>query len=368
MELKIIRTFILGVLFIGLVVACSSSSDDGPTGPSDTFDRGALLTNLADNIIIPAFEDLNTNLGALKTSKEAFVASPNQNNLDALRTSWLSAYKSWQFVEMFNIGKAEEIAFGFQMNVYPTNTEDIENNIANGTYDLTHVNNNDAVGFPTVDYLLYGVAGDDTAILAKYNDAKYITYLSDVIDQMKSLTETVLNDWKGSYRNAFISQTGNTTTSALNKLTNDFVFYFEKGLRANKIGIPAGNFSATPLPEKVEAFYAKSISKELALEALEAVQDFFNGNAFSNGASGESFKSYLVHVERNDLATLINSRLNDAEQKIQALNADFTSQINSDNTKMTQAYDALQMVVVSLKVDMLQAFNISVDYVDADGD
>ena len=35
---------------------------------------------------------------------------------------------------------------------------------------------------------------------------------------------------------------------------------------------------------------------------------------------------------------------------------------------MTEAFDALQLIVVSLKVDMLQAFNISVDYVDADGD
>ena len=35
---------------------------------------------------------------------------------------------------------------------------------------------------------------------------------------------------------------------------------------------------------------------------------------------------------------------------------------------MTEAYDALQLVVVSIKVDMLQAFNVSVDYVDADGD
>ena len=35
---------------------------------------------------------------------------------------------------------------------------------------------------------------------------------------------------------------------------------------------------------------------------------------------------------------------------------------------MTETFDALQMAVVLLKVDMLQAINISVDYVDADGD
>ena len=35
---------------------------------------------------------------------------------------------------------------------------------------------------------------------------------------------------------------------------------------------------------------------------------------------------------------------------------------------MTKAYDELQKVVVLLKVSMLQAFNVNVDYVDADGD
>ena len=35
---------------------------------------------------------------------------------------------------------------------------------------------------------------------------------------------------------------------------------------------------------------------------------------------------------------------------------------------MTMAYDELQKIVVLCKVDMVQAFNISIDYIDADGD
>ncbi len=365
------RKFFLGLIITGLIVACSSSSsDDGPTGGNDNFDRGALLANVADNIIIPAFEDLNAKLSDLKTKKETFINNTNQNNLDELRTSFIEAYKIWQHIEVFNIGKAEELLYNFQMNVYPTNITDIENNIASGSYDLSNVNNNDAVGFPAVDYLLYGIADDQGAItvLVKYADEKYKNYLSDVIDQMKSLTESVLNDWTNSYRSIFVSQTGNTGTSTLNKFTNDFVFYYEKGLRANKIGIPAGNFSSTPLPEKVEGYYSRMYSKELALEALNAVQDLFNGKSYSGSGSGSSFKSYLMDLERSDLADLINSRFDDAREKLEALDSDFYAQVNNDNTKMTQAYDALQFVVVSLKVDMLQAFNISVDYVDADGD
>jgi len=362
---------IIGVIVITLIaVACSKSDDSNPGngGPNDTFNRGAMLTNIADNIIIPAFQDFSTDLNGLVTAKDNFVATPNQSNLDALRVSWYNAYKTWQYLEMFNIGKAEELLYSFQMNVYPTNTTDIENNIVSGTYDLTNVNNNDAVGFPALDYMLYGIANDDTAILNVYTAANYKNYLSDLVDQMQSLTATVYTDWTSSYRATFIASTENTASSAVNKLVNDFIFYYEKGLRANKIGIPAGVFSSTPLPSKVEGVYREDVSRALALEALQAVQDMFNGIAYNGSSSGESFKSYLETLNRSELATLINSRFNTAKQKIQGLDANLKSQVTTDNTKMTEAYDALQLAVVSLKVDMLQAFNISVDYVDADGD
>lgn len=361
---------IIGVIVITLiVVACSKSDDSGSGGgTNDNFNRGAMLTNIADNIIIPAYEDFSTDLNSLVTAKDNFVAAPNQSNLDALRTSWYNAYKTWQYLEMFNIGKAEELLYSFQMNVYPTNTTDIENNIASGTYDLTSVNNNDAVGFPALDYLLYGVANDDTGILNVYAGANYKNYLSDLVDQMHSLTNTVYTDWTSSYRATFIASTENTASSAVNKLVNDFIFYYEKGLRANKIGIPAGVFSSTTLPSKVEGVYREDISRALALEALQAVQDMFNGVAYNGSASGESFKTYLETLNRTELATLINSRLNTARQKMQGLDVNLKNQVTTDNTKMTETYDALQLAVVSLKVDMLQAFNISVDYVDADGD
>ena len=44
------------------------------------------------------------------------------------------------------------------------------------------------------------------------------------------------------------------------------------------------------------------------------------------------------------------------------------NQINSNNSQMLYAYDAVQALVVYFKVDMLQSLSISVDYIDADGD
>lgn len=361
------------ILFAAIAIwSCSENGDDGLSSQADTFDRKALLENAADNIIIPALQDLSSDLNELKASKDLFIATPNQSTLDAVREDWLDAYKTWQYVEMFNIGKAEELLYNFQMNIYPTNVSDIQSNMANGNYDLTSANNNDAVGFPAVDYLLFGTATTDGEIINYFSTAAHQQYLSDVIDQMYSLTTIILNDWTSSYRDLFVNSTGNTASSAVNMLVNDFIFYYEKGLRANKVGIPAGVFSTTPLADKVEGLYSKQYSKELALEALLAVENFFNGRAYNGSTTGESYASYLTLLRNNngtsDLTGIINSQLNTARSQMNLLDDSFYSQVNTDNTKMTATYDELQRVTVLLKVDMLQTLNISVDYVDADGD
>lgn len=357
----------ISILFLSVSIffGCGSSEETEPT-VTDNFDRQAMLTNITDNIILPAYEDFTTKMSALKSNGTKFVNDPNLDNLELLRSSWLVAYKSWQHIEMFNLGKAEELQYSFYMNIYPLTVNDVNNNIVNGSYDLNSVNNQDAQGFPALDYLLYGVADTDATIIETYttvtNNDNFKKYLTDVLEQMNSLTEQVVSDFKAN-RNTFITSTANTATSNVNKLINDYIFYYEKGLRAGKIGIPAGVFSGAPLPEKVEGFYSKIYSKELALEALSAVKNLFEGTT-----NNPSLSQYLQALQRADLATSISSQLNSAKTQINTLNANFSEQIAADNTAMLQSYDELQKAVVLLKVDMLQTLNVSVDYVDADGD
>jgi predicted lipoprotein len=364
------RKFIL--LFVAAIAinACSSSEEMSPI-ITDSFDRSALLENIADNIMIPAYEDFSVEMSALKSQGEVFTTTPNQMNLEALRVSWFAAYKSWQYIEMFDIGKAEDLQFKFYMNIYPVTVSDIEGNIASESYDLNSVNNQDAQGFPALDYLLYGLADTDAAILDKYvtaeNKESYKNYIGAVLEQMNTLTTTVVSDFKAQ-RNSFVISIENTATSNINKLINDYIYYYEKGLRANKFGIPSGVFSDTPLPEKVEGRYNSTVSKELALTAVMAVQNLFEGKHYKASTTGVSLKSYLIKLDRTDIATSTTSQFNIATAQIETLADSFATQIDTDNIAMTKAYDELQKAVRLLKLDMLQAFNISVDYVDADGD
>ena len=189
---------------------------------------------------------------------------------------------------------------------------------------------------------------------------------------MIELTTDVKNGWNEEYRDSFINSTDNTSTSSINKLTNDFIYYFEKGYRANKIGIPAGVFSNTSLPDRVEAYYAKVYSRDLALEATYAIENFFNGrHTNDSNLSGLSINEYLNFIESDQddkLTSKINDQLLKIKDKLAELNNDFSEQVSQDNLTMLTAYDVIQANVVLLKVDMLQKLNISVDYADADGD
>ncbi len=88
--------------------------------------------------------------------------------------------------------------------------------------------------------------------------------------------------------------------------------------------------------------------------------------------TGISFKDYIEFLEtiKNDtpLGQLIIDQFESAKTSINNLNDDFTVQLENNKLDMLITYDVIQVAVVLLKVDMLQALNINVDYIDADGD
>ena len=366
------KNIILTLSMIFVLFSCGDNGGNDPEPPVDNFDRKALLVDLADGIIIPAFEDYVSKTQSLNSAAHTFVVDPSMAKLTSLRSQWLDAYTSWQYVSMFNIGKAEEISLRNFTNIYPADVTEIDENISSGTYNLELPSKNDEQGFPALDYMLFGIGDSDEDVVLKYNEEAYQNYLTDLTDKMEEMGNSVLTDWQNGYRETFIENDGSSATSSLNKLVNDYLFYYEKFLRAGKIGIPAGVFSGSELPEKVEGLYSKTYSKDLFLTGLDASNRFFNGIKYDTDAAGTGLNDYLDYLntikEGADLSQLINNQFDAARISAQDLNENFAQQIEEDNLKMLETYDELQKNVILLKVDMLQALNIKVDFVDADGD
>jgi len=367
------------ILFSALItiLACSSSEDSGDTTGGSNYDRKLLLTNWADNIVIPSYVNYQAKIKVLATNITAFNASPSEANLLTVRTSWLESYKAYQFVAIYSFGKSEEINLKESANTYPTNAAGIDANISDGGYNLTLLSQFDKQGFPALDYMINGLGTTDSSIVSFYNTnanaANYKKYLSEVAARLQSSADTVLADWNAGYRATYIANSGTSVSSSVNVTTNNFVKNLEKNVRSGKLGIPAGVFSSgVKFPEKVEAYYKNDVSRELLNTAVQASKDFFNGKHFNSAAIGEGLKSYLDYVKAvrsgQQLSTIIDNQFTASLSANATLNPSFSNQINTDNSKMLAAYDVLQQNVVYIKLDMMQALNITIDYVDGDGD
>ena len=362
--------FIFSTIII--LSGCQNSTNNQDIDPI-LGPRNELLENVTNNIIIPAHDNLQNELANLNEKTQDFTNNPTVLALSELRNTYVQTYITWQSVEMFAIGKAEEIDYGKSMNTYPCNTTQINNNLQSQSYDLNQANwlSWASQGFPTLDYMLYGIDVDSNKILNYYTGVdgiKYIGYLNAVVSQMQSNTDLVIEDWQAN-KESFIASDGNTAVSSLNLLTNDFIFYYEKGLRANKIGFPCGIWNGFQTYEiGVEAYYRADISKTLALASLNACKDFFIGKGINSGISDFSYADLLSENGDGNLSVALINALNQAETVISSLDDNFRTQLLEDNLSMLDAYDALQAVVPLLKVQMLSALTITVDYEDSDGD
>ncbi len=362
------------LLFCFLLLHLISCRD--PEAPkdmfTDNFDRGAMLQDWADHLIIPAFQNYIFQLEQLHSAKNAFINNQSLSNLTNLRNRYIDSYKTWQTVALFNIGQAESIGLTNYSNVYPTDTLLIKENISEQEYNLELPSNFDAQGFPALDFLLYGLSHDDNQILSTLSQPQYLNYLSDLIERLLEISDGVLNDWSDNYRDIFINNDGSSGTASVDKLVNDFLFYYERYLRAGKIGLPAGVFTGNPMAHLVEAPYSEIYSKELYLSAFNAVQNFFRGNDFNGQGNFLSLEDYLNHIAEENNSEDIADKILDQWSLVLLASAELDNnlknQVIQDNSIMLSTYDELQKAVIILKVDMMQALNIQIDYIDADGD
>ena len=81
--MKQLKYLALSIFSIFLIISCSSDSDEDQTQIPE-FDRSTILTNYAENIIIPRYADFKLSLMNLKSSVDSYVASPMVSTFDKI--------------------------------------------------------------------------------------------------------------------------------------------------------------------------------------------------------------------------------------------------------------------------------------------
>jgi len=368
------------VILLSAVLWGCSGTEEQATDPTDVQEtnRKAMLTSLADNIIIPSYASFKSKFDVMVSKSDAFIAKPEAAQLTEFRQAWAEAYTEWQKAEIFEFGPGETYVIRNYYNIYPANAAGITADISETSPNLEVPASYDRQGFPALDYLINGVGADDSAILQYYSGAdgtKRLAHIKRLTSRMSSLLSKVTADWNSTARETFINKTGLDISSSTSLMVNSVVLHYERYIRSGKFGIPSGAMlNGVPAPEKVEGFYKKDLSLTLAKTAQQAYVDFFNGKSVKTGTEGLSLKTYLNGIGAKDSATgktltdIINAQFEASNRKLGVLKPNLYDEVKTNNQAMKDTYTEMQKSVRMLKVDMTSAMSITITYTDNDGD
>ncbi len=368
---------LLASALVASLIFSACKKDKNEPEPEDSYDKSGMLANIADNLIMPQYQNFKVDADSLQLLTTAFSATPDLTNLLALQAKFTEAYMSYQWISTFEIGPAETDIIRANFNTFPCDTVQINSNINSGVYDLATVSNIDAKGFPALDFLLYGATLNNNYVLSLYTTsptaANAKNYLNALVNEIKTKTDALNNSWAstgGNYVSTFKNSTGSDVGSSIGMLVNQLNYDFEL-LKNARIGIPLGKKSlGIPLPEKSEAFYSQQ-SLLLVMEHIKNIENIYLGRSKSN-SDGLGFDDYLAHINARygsgSLNDAIKNKFVSAKAKLIAIPGPLSQAVLTSPAIVDAAYLELQQLVVLLKVDMTSSLGVLITYVDSDGD
>jgi uncharacterized protein len=364
-------TFLLFIFSITVSVWLTSCVE-GVEKTKD-FDRKALLENMAENIIVPAYSDLSLQVTSLQRAATEFTQNPTLTSLDAVQQAWEETYTAWQYANAFNFGPSGEegLRKGLieEIGTFPVSEAKINSLLASGTYNLSDFNR-DARGFLAIEFLLFKLSDDDQAVVNDFTSATRKQYLNDLIANIKLRLNDVTTVWASTYKATFISNNGTDVGSSTSQLYNEFIRSFES-IKNFKVGLPLGKRPGQTKtePQLVEAYYSGN-SVKLLKANLTSIENIWYGKR-KDGTEGIGFEEYLQNVTGGN--ALIASTKAQLELVNATLNAvpetpRFSTQLNSAPLPIDAFHTELQKHTRYFKSDMSSLLGIAITFSSSDGD
>lgn len=361
----------LRIIVMIVVVLLTSCTDDGG-GPTDTFDRKAMLTDVADELIVPSYDELWVNATTLQQRVDAFTAQPSEATLDTCKRWWVAVATSWQDAVTFDFGPAEGLYGKLSENVatFPASAQKIETFVTNGDTLLNNFDR-DSRGIYGVEYLLFSTTPVDVvSAFTGAEGANRSAYLRSIVRRLLSEIADVRNQWKNGYRDEFISRNGTDAGSGTSLLFNHLNMSFEL-LKNYKLALPLGKRAGqvTTEPTRVEAYYS-GISKDLMDRHYTAVMRLWYGTALS-GEKILGFSDYLATVSGGE--RLINDTKTQDQAIVRELQALGSTMILSETittspSSLEPLYTEMFKLTRFIKSEMSSLLGISITYSSGDGD
>lgn len=363
----------LGAVTLGACTFSGCKKEQGPDEPSTTFDRGALLNDLAQRVFLVRYADLERAATDYRAVVDRFAADPDAGNLSACKTSWNSLMDAWMGCEGLRVGPQYNENLNQRIAYSPVNSNLIESEIAGtGPVDLPYMSNTGVTrkGVYAMEYLLYN--SDDATLLQAFTSAPHAErrrmYLASAAGDVQQRVQAIHQAWAatgGNHAQAFAAGTASDIGGSLNLTVNALIEHIEV-VRRNKVQIPAGiETGGAPDPSAVECR-----ASGRSLRNIRLAVDLWR--ALLTSADGTGIDDNLAAVgaqhQGSSLVDRINAELNAATTAIDAIQVPLDVAVINDPATVDALYQALKRLTVLTKVDMASQLGVIITFSDNDGD
>ncbi|MGK0440457.1 MAG: putative lipoprotein [Pseudohongiellaceae bacterium] len=346
-------------LSVGLAFSVSACVDDS-RGNSDAiatqgFDYSAMFANLADNVILPNYQQLATQANALADDNGALasycsvIGSAGETAaLSAAQADWRELMIAWQPTELHVVGPASDNdnALRNRINSFAETSLSscgIDQSVVLSQsvgFDLS-TRSNSQLGLGALEYLLFNSSLDHTCPPQIIETTGWDTrpdnerklwrckHAQKLASDIASASQSLLTTWQGdggNYRSAFINPNNNAVQL---KALSDALFAIEIDVKDNKLGIPLSlksDCSQVACPQQTESFYAEQSLASIGGNLKGFEQIFF-------GVGGSSFDDIIIAEGFADVASNFQSLT--------------TNAIDFNNSMSSSLFDQATAIVAS---------------------
>ena len=346
MKFKLIPS--LFSLLMLLTVGCSD--DDTKITPTD--DHSAIISNIADDVIISTYADLDTKAGLLFNTLNNLEANPTAQNLEAARQAWRDARRPWELSEGFLYGPVDTKGLDPALDSWPVNQTDLDNVLASSNaLTVAYVDGLDGTlrGFHTIEYLLFGLNGDK--LVADFT-ARQFEYLSACGESLKNTTALLLGGWQpndGNFVKNF-KQAGTTASiypsqkAVLEEIVNGLVAIADE-VANGKINEPFAQQNVT-----LEESRFSANSKADFADNIRSIQNVWLGTHLNVNGSGIS---KLVSSKNAALDAKVKQQVSETIAAIEGIEGTFTSAIFNSPATVQTAQQAVRELLDTLQSEVL---------------
>jgi putative iron-regulated protein len=184
----------LPILLIGFFLLISGCSKN-PTAPVTTTGgdlEGEVLTDFANVVVNPNYQDLQTKAAALNQAISNLDSATTDANLSVAQDAWRSTRVAWETAEGYLFGPVEDFNYDPSIDTWPLSKTELDSLLASS--NPLNVSDIDALpyslkGFHAIEYILFGT-GDASNITSREKQ-----YLFSLTQSLSNTTTALRNSW-----------------------------------------------------------------------------------------------------------------------------------------------------------------------------